>query len=45
VPKDKVQKDKQRYTKHTQKNKDRVNSGAPEGKDVPAPLVIPIVLI
>ena len=44
----KVQKDKQRSTKHTYKTKDRVtrtslkqgvNSGVPEGLAVPAPLV------
>ena len=53
-PKEKVQKDKQLSTKHTYKTKDRVtrtplkpgvNSGAPEGKAVPAPLVTPVVLI
>ena len=41
-------------TKHTDKAKDRVirnplktamNSGSPEGKAVPAPLVAPVVLI
>ena len=46
-------KDKQRPTKHTNKIKDRVtrtlmktrmNSGVPEGKAVPAPLVAPVVL-
>jgi hypothetical protein len=48
--------DKQRFTKHTHKTKDRVtrtplksggvvNSCAPEGEAVPAPLVAPIVLI
>jgi hypothetical protein len=44
---------KQWSTKHTHKAKDRVtrtplkqvNSGAPEGSAVPAPLVEPIVLI
>ena len=53
-PKEKAQKDKQQSTKHTYKTKDRatrtplkpgVNSGAPEGLEVPAPLVAPIVLI
>jgi hypothetical protein len=53
-PKEKVQKDKQRSTKHTYKTKDRVtrtplktglNPGAPEGRAVPAPLVAPVVLI
>ena len=53
-PKEKVQKDKQRFTKHTYKTKDRVtrtplklgvNSGAPEGLAVPAPLEAPVVLI
>ena len=53
-PKEKVQKNKQRSTKHTYKTKDRVtgtplkprvNSGAPEGLAVPAPLVAPVVLI
>jgi mannitol-specific phosphotransferase system IIBC component len=48
--KEKVQKDKQRSTKHTHKTKDRitrtplkpgVNSGAPEGYTVPALLVAP----
>ena len=52
--KEKVQKDKQRSTKHTYKTKDRVtrtprepgvNSGTPEGLEVSAPLVTPIVLI
>ena len=47
-PKEKGQKDKQRSTKHTHKTKARVtrtplkpgvNSGAPEGYEVPAPLV------
>ena len=46
--------DKQRSTKHTHKAKDRVtqitlktgvNSGAPEEKAVPAPLVLPGMLI
>ena len=53
-PKEKVQKDKQRSTKHAYKTKDRVtrtqlktglNSGAPEGYIVPAPLAVPVVLI
>jgi hypothetical protein len=53
-PKEKVQKDKQRSTKHTHKSKDRitrtplkqgVNSGAPERLAVPTPLVAPVVLI
>ena len=53
-PKEKGQKDKQRSTKHTYKTKDRVtrtprepgeNSGTPEGLEVSAPLVTPIVLI
>ena len=53
-PKEKGQKDKQRSTKHTHKTKDRVtqtplkpgvNSGAPEGLAVPAPLVALVVLI
>jgi hypothetical protein len=44
----------QRATKHAYKTKDRVtriplktgvNSGAPEGYSVPAPLVTPVVLI
>jgi hypothetical protein len=52
-PKEKVQKDKQRSTKHTYKTKDRVtqtplkpgvNSGSPEGWAIPAPLVTPVVL-
>ena len=52
-PKEKVQKDKQRSTKQTHKNKDRltrtpqkpgVNSGAPEGWAVPAPLVTPVTI-
>ena len=47
-PKEKIQKDKQRSTKHTHEAKDRVtrtplklgvSSGAPEGYTVPAPLV------
>jgi hypothetical protein len=47
-------KGKQRSTKHTHKAKDRVtrnplkpgvNSGAPEGWTVPAPLVAPVVVI
>ena len=46
--------DKQRSTKHTHKTKDRVtrtplktgvNSCAPEVEAVPAPLVVPVVLI
>jgi hypothetical protein len=53
-PKEKEQKDNQRSTKHTYKTKDRVtrtprepgvNSGTPEGLEVSAPLVTPIVLI
>ena len=53
-PNEKVQKDKQRSTKHTHTTKDRVtrtpvkprvNSGAPEEWAVPAPLVAPVVLI
>jgi hypothetical protein len=53
-PKEKVQEEKQRSTKHTHKTKDRVtrtslkqevNSGAPEGQAVAAPLVAPVVLI
>jgi hypothetical protein len=49
-----IKKDKQRSTKHTHINKDRVtrtplkpgvNSGAPEELTVPAPLVTPVVLI
>jgi hypothetical protein len=53
-PKEKVQKDNQRSTKHTYKTKDRVtrtprepgvNSGTPEGLEVSVPLVTPIVLI
>ena len=52
--KEKVQKDIQRSAKHTHKTKDRVtrtsiqpgvNSGAPEGKALPALLVSPVVLI
>ena len=54
MAKEKVQKDKQRSTKHKYKTKDRVtrtplkigvNSGAPEGWAVPAPLEAPVVLI
>ena len=54
MAKRKSTKDQQRSTKHAYKAKDRVtrtplktgvNSGAPEGKAVPAPLVTPIVLI
>jgi hypothetical protein len=50
----KIQKDKQRSTKHTYKTKDRVtrtplkpgvNSGAPEGLAAPVLLVAPVVLI
>jgi hypothetical protein len=50
----KVQKDKQRSTKHTHKTKDWVtrsplktwvNSGAPEGWAISAPLVTSVVLI
>jgi hypothetical protein len=53
-PKEKVQKDKERSTNHTHKTKDRVtrtplktgvNSAASEGCAVPAPLVVPVVLI
>jgi hypothetical protein len=53
-PKEKIQKDKQRSTKHAYKTKDRVtrtplktgvNSGGPEGWGVPTPLVAPVVLI
>ena len=54
-PKEKAQKDKQRSGKHTHKTKNRVtrtplktpgvNSCAPEGCAVPAPLVAPVVLI
>ena len=40
-PKEKVQKDKQRSTKHTYKTKDQVT----RTQAVPAPLVAPIVLI
>ena len=49
-PKEKVQKDKQRSTKHTYKTRDRVtrtphktgvNSGAPEWLAVPSQLVAP----
>jgi hypothetical protein len=52
-PKEKVQKDKQRSTKHAYKTKDRVTwtqlktgliSGAPEGYAVHIPLVAPVVL-
>ena len=52
--KEKVQKDKQRSTKHTYKTKDQVTRTplktgreltAPEGEAVPAPLVAPVVLI
>jgi hypothetical protein len=52
--KEKIQKDKQRSTKHAYKTKDRVtrtplktgvNSGGPEGWGVPTPLVAPVVLI
>jgi hypothetical protein len=51
--KKKGQKDKQQSTKYTHKTKDRVtrtplktgvNSGAPEGYAVPAPLVAPVVI-
>ena len=50
-PKEKVQKDKQRSTKHTHKTKGKIsrtplkNGGAPEAYAVPAPLVAPVVLI
>jgi len=53
-PKENKQKDKQRSTQHTHKTKDRVtrtplkprvNSGAPEGWAVSAPLMAPVVLI
>ena len=53
-PKENVQKDKQRSTKHTYNIKDRVTrtplkqwvySDDPEGYTVPAPLVTPVVLI
>ena len=54
-PKEKVQKDKQRSTKHTYKTKDWVTRTplktggelpwAPEGVVVPAPLVAPVVVI
>ena len=50
-PQEKVQKDKQRSIKYTQKTKDRVTQtpiktgSASEGWAVPAPLVAPIVLI
>ena len=49
-PKEKIQKDKQRSTKHALKTKDRVTriplkaEGAPEGLSVPAPFVAAIVL-
>jgi hypothetical protein len=52
--KEKIQKDKQRSTKHTYKTKDRVtrtplktgvNSGAPEECAVSAPLVAPVMYI
>ena len=52
-PKEKVQKDKQRSTKHTHKTKDRetqaplntwVNPSALKGKAVPAPQPAPVVL-
>jgi len=49
--KKKVQKDKQRSTKHTHKTKGKIsrtplkNGGAPEAYAVPAPLVAPVVLI
>jgi hypothetical protein len=54
MSKKKVQRYKQRSTKHTHKTKDRVtrtplkpgmNLDAPEGKACPAPLVVPVVLI
>jgi len=56
MPKEKVQKDKQRSTKHTHKTKDQVTQTplktggelrprALEGLAVPAPLVTPVVLI
>ena len=47
-PKEKVQKDKQRSTKHTHKVKDRVTQTPLKtgvNSSVPAPLVAPIVLI
>jgi len=53
-PKEKVQKDKRRSTKHTYKTKNRVtrtplktgmHSCSPEGQAVPVPLVAPVVLI
>ena len=53
MQKEKGKKDKQRSTKHAHKTKDRVtrtpvetwvNSGAPEGYAVLAPLVAPVVL-
>ena len=52
--KEKVQKDKERSTNYTHKTKDRVtrtplktgvNLAASEGYEVPAPLVVPVVLI
>ena len=49
--KEKVQKDKQRSTKQTHNPKDRVtlktgvNSCAPEGWAVPAPLMVPVLLL
>ena len=54
MAKKKVQKNKQQSTKHIYKTKDRItriplktgaNSSAPEGKAVPVPLVVPVVLI
>ena len=54
MAKHKVQKDKQRSIKHTHKTKDRVtrtplkpgvNSGVPEGYEVLALLVAPVVII
>ena len=53
-PKEKMQKDKQRFIKHVHKTKDRVTrtqlrqgviSGVPEGQTVPAPLVTLVVVI
>ena len=55
-PREKGQKNKRRYTKHKHKPKEReskheptlktgVNSCAPRGKTVPAPLVAPVVLL
>jgi hypothetical protein len=53
MTKKKVQKDKQRSTRHTHQAKDRItltllklamNLGALEGWAVPAPLVVPVVL-